>query len=133
MGIFFNKSKKEASSVAVSGSTKQLATGTKSKQTEVINPGRRLDFVLIKNRVTEKAVNQQGRNIYTFVVASNATKYDVADAIKKQYNVTPLKVNIVNKAPRKQISATNRRRAVKKAGMKKAYIYLKAGDSLTLV
>lgn len=93
---------------------------------------RDLASVIIKPRITEKAVGQSERNVYTFVVRRDATKYDVRDAIQALYNVTPVKVNIVNKAPRQYLS---RRigKTVSEKGIKKAYVYLKKGDSISLV
>jgi large subunit ribosomal protein L23 len=88
--------------------------------------------VIIKPRITEKAVGKSEQNVYTFVVARTATKYDVADAVRALYNVTPVKVNIVNKSPRRTMSRSKGRMVTEK-GLKKAYVYLKAGDTITLV
>lgn len=97
-----------------------------------LSTDRNLASVLIKPRITEKAVGKGEQNVYTFVVRRDASKYDVADAIKALYNVTPVKVNTVNKAPR-QFMSRSKGRVVTQKGMKKAYVYLKAGDSITLV
>ncbi len=93
---------------------------------------RNLASVLIKPRVTEKAVGFSEKNVYTFEVRRDATKYDVRDAVKALFNVTPVKVNIVNKAPRQFMSRAKGRKISAK-GMKKAYVYLKDGDSISLV
>lgn len=93
---------------------------------------RDLASVLIQPRITEKAVGMGERNVYTFIVRRDATKYDVRDAVKALFNVTPVKVNIVNKTPRQYMSRMKGRRLTEK-GMKKAYVYLKDGDSITLV
>lgn len=90
-----------------------------------------LASVIIKPRVTEKAVSQGERNVYTFVVRQDATKYDVYDAVKALFKVTPVKVNIVNKTPRQFMSRSKGRRLSEK-GMKKAYVYLKQGDHIDL-
>ncbi len=91
-----------------------------------------LSGVLIAPHVTEKTVGMGERNVYTFIVRPNATKYLVREAIKSLYSVTPVKVNIVNKAPRQYMSRQKGRRLTEK-GMKKAYVYLKDGDSINLV
>ena len=57
---------------------------------------------------------------------------DSADAVRELYNVTPVKVNIVNKLPRTRRSGATGRNVSSK-GMKKAYVYLKKGDVITLV
>ena len=66
------------------------------------------------------------------IVRRDATKYDVKDAVKAFYNVTPVKVNIVNKSPR-QFMSRSKGRKVSQKGMKKAYVYLKDGDRIDLV
>jgi len=93
---------------------------------------RDLSSVIIRPRITEKGVSQSERNVYTFIVRRDATKYDIADAIKALYNVTPVKVNTVTKAPRTHLSRA-KGRMVSEKGHKKAYVYLKPGDTITLV
>ncbi len=94
--------------------------------------GRDLSAVLVRPRVTEKAMHQGEKNVYTFEVARSATKHDVRDAVKEFFGVTPVKVNIVNKSPR-QFKSRMRGRTMTEKGMKKAYVYLKEGDSISLV
>ena len=93
---------------------------------------RNLAAVLIRPLITEKAVMQNDKRVYTFMVAKSATKYSVADAVTALYKVTPVKVNIVNKKPSSSLSRS-RGRAVAVAGYKKAYVYLKKGDTINLV
>ncbi len=91
-----------------------------------------LDSIIISPRITEKSVAQGEKNVYTFNVKRSATKYQVRDAIISLYNVTPVKVNIVNKKPAKRlIGSRNRMKHVK--GEKKAYVYLKKGDTINLI
>lgn len=91
-----------------------------------------LDSVIIGARITEKAVGMSEQNVYTFNVRRDATKFQVRDAVQALYNVTPVKVNIVNKKPAKRmVGMRGRVKHVK--GMKKAYVYLKNGDSISLV
>jgi large subunit ribosomal protein L23 len=91
-----------------------------------------LSSVIVKPRITEKAVRLGEQNVYTFVVRRDATKRDVTAAIKALYNVTPVNVNIVNKTPR-QYKSKAKNRVLTEKGMKKAYVYLKKGDSISLV
>ena len=93
---------------------------------------RNLATVIVGPRITEKAMGMSDKNVYVFKVRSNATKFHVRDAIKALYNVTPVRVNIVNRAPAIRHSGS-RNRDVKVPGMKKAYVYLKKGDSINLV
>lgn len=93
---------------------------------------RDLSSVIVRPRITEKAVGLSEQNVYTFVVKRSANKYMVRDAIKALYNVTPVKINIVNKKPAKRlVGSRNRMKQV--PGMKKAYVYLKKGDTINLV
>lgn len=107
----------------------------KSEQTVVsksLPTDRDLASVIVKPRITEKAVAMNDSNVYTFIVRRDANKYDVKDAVKELYKVTPVKVNIVNKAPRQYMSRS-RGRKISEQGMKKAYVYLKKGDHINLV
>ncbi|MAZ56721.1 50S ribosomal protein L23 [bacterium] len=111
---------------------KATKTASASKSAERKAASRDLSSVLLKPRVTEKAVKGSEKNVYTFLVKRDATKYDVKDAVKALYNVTPVRVNIVNKHPRQYMSRS-KGRVVAEKGMKKAYVYLRDGDSITLV
>ncbi|MEM9336460.1 MAG: 50S ribosomal protein L23 [Patescibacteria group bacterium] len=93
---------------------------------------RNLSAVIKKPRITEKAVRKTEHSVYTFEVDKAATKYDVRDAVKALYNVTPVKVNIVNKLPRKKLSRS-RGRVVSQKGLKKAYVYLKPGETINFI
>lgn len=93
---------------------------------------RNLSSVIIAPRLTEKTVGLGEKNVYTFVVKRDANKFQVRDAVKALYNVTPVKVNIVNKKPaERMVGSRNRTKHV--AGMKKAYVYLKKGDTINIV
>lgn len=92
---------------------------------------RNLSEVIAKPRITEKAVGKGEQNVYTFVVHKDATKHDVRDAIRELFKVTPVKVNIVNKTPRTRMQRSRGRRVSEK-GMKKAYVYLRKGDTIEL-
>jgi len=112
-----------------------VATAEKTVKTVVSNAlptDNDLSSVIVKPRVTEKAVKMNDKNVYTFIVRRDATKYMVADAVKALFKVTPVKVNIVNKTPRQFMSRSKGRTQLEK-GMKKAYVYLKKGDRIDLV
>ena len=111
--------------------TKETAAAAKAVNT-ARPTDRDLASVIKKPRVTEKAVGASERNVYTFEVRQDATKYDVRDAVRELFNVTPVKVNIVNKKPRR-FHARAKGRTVSKSGQKKAYVYLKSGDTINIV
>lgn len=91
-----------------------------------------LASVIVSPRITEKAVQKSEQNVYTFVVQPSATKHAVRAAVIALYNVTPVKVNIVNKKPAKRAKGFQGK-IVHDKGMKKAYVYLKKGDTINLV
>ena len=88
--------------------------------------------VIVRPRITEKAAILSDKNVYTFEIKKGASKYDVRDAIKALYKVTPVKVHIVNKQPRHSMSRM-RGRDMMENGLRKAYVYLKKGDRIELV
>lgn len=92
----------------------------------------RPDAVLRRPRITEKATASAEHQAYVFEIDQNATKHDVMDAVKHFYNVTPVKVNIVTLPAKRRISKTSRTQGMTSA-VKKAYVYLKAGDTIEIV
>ena len=125
MALFGSKKDKKEESIAVVADIKPV--GTTPLATD-----RNLASVIVAPRITEKAVGMSERNVYTFVVRPNATKYAVRDAIKALYNVTPVKINIVNKKAAKRVKGFSGK-MVHDKGMKKAYVYLAKGDTINLV
>ena len=79
--------------------------------------------------ITEKATFLGEKNAYVFKVEPEFNKIMVRQAMKKQYNVEPAKVRIIN-IPGKTVFI--RRRRAQKAGYKKAVVYLKKGDKITV-
>ena len=79
--------------------------------------------------ITEKATFLGEKNAYVFKVEPEFNKIMVRQAVKKQYNVEPTKVRIIN-IPGKMVFI--RRRRAQKAGYKKAVVYLKKGDKITV-
>ncbi len=126
MALFSRKNKAEETKLAETALT-TVATKNGAQATDYD-----LSRVIVGPRLTEKSVKQGDDNVYTFIVARNATKFSVRDAIKALYSVTPVKVNIVNKRPALRLSGS-KNRLVKVSGEKKAYVYLKKDDTINLV
>ena len=80
-------------------------------------------------RITEKASILASKNVYTFNVATTATKSEIKKAIKAQYKVTPARVTIA-KFP--SIIELTRGKWGKIKGGKKAYVHLKKGDTIAI-
>jgi len=98
-----------------------------------INYKKDTSSVLKHPRVTEKATVLSEAGVYVFDVAPRATKVDVAEAIKALYKVTPRKINMV-KVPLKKVRMRGQQNKYgSKAGGKKAYVYVKKGDTIDIV
>ena len=92
------------------------------------------DKILLEYRVTEKAANLSSNfNQYTFEVAPNANRVEVARAVAKVFNVEVVNVNILNKKPKSKVDRSRRGKAGTKGGHKKAIVTLKEGDKIELV
>lgn len=91
-----------------------------------------LAHVLKNPRVTEKATVASERGAYVFDVAPRATKNHIARAVTAYYKVVPRKINIVT-IPVKRVRSRLRGRFGVVSGGKKAYVYLKKGDTIELV
>ena len=92
------------------------------------------DKILLEYRVTEKAANLSANfNQYTFKVAPNANRVEVARAVAKVFNVEVVNVNILNKKPKTKVDRSRRGKAGTKGGHKKAIVTLKEGDKIELV
>jgi large subunit ribosomal protein L23 len=125
MALFGNKKETKKESAP---ETKSVATVA----TKALSTDRNLASVIAHPRITEKTMAHGEKNVYTFVVRQDATKYAIRDAVKALYNVTPVKINTVTKKPAKRmVGSRNRTKHV--PGMKKAYVYLKKGDTINLV
>ncbi|HMN15557.1 MAG TPA: 50S ribosomal protein L23 [Bellilinea sp.] len=89
--------------------------------------------VLRRPLVTEKTNYQvQSLHQYVFEVVDNATKGQVKDAVETAFNVTVLRVNIVNVPAKRTRRAKSRRVAVRNAAYKKAVVTLAAEDRIPI-
>ncbi|MDB5225718.1 MAG: ribosomal protein [Candidatus Adlerbacteria bacterium] len=83
-------------------------------------------------RITEKGAYLSESGVYVFNVAMVANKSQIVDAIKETFKVTPRKVTVVV-MPRKQTQTRGTNRKGLTAAGKKAYVFLKKGDTIDLV
>ncbi|PIT91209.1 50S ribosomal protein L23 [Candidatus Kaiserbacteria bacterium CG10_big_fil_rev_8_21_14_0_10_49_17] len=107
-------------------------TKKKEASSKGVPVGRNLASVLRAPRITEKATMHSGAGVYVFNVDTKATKRDVALAVERFYKVKPVKVNITQ-VPSKIVSRRGRGKSGVKTGGKKAYVYLKEGDSINSI
>ncbi|MDO8514295.1 MAG: 50S ribosomal protein L23 [bacterium] len=90
-----------------------------------------LSHILKHARVTEKATMHQGVGVYTFDIAERATKRDVMQAVRALYGVSPRMVRVVS-IPRKVRRSVRTGKRGTTGGGKKAYVYLKKGETITI-
>lgn len=91
------------------------------------------DFVL-KPRMSEKTYGQSTTlRTFAFLVPQSANKHSVARAVKAQYDVDAVNVNILNQTGKKVRTYRNRRfTAGERSEFKKAYVTLKEGQSIPI-
>jgi large subunit ribosomal protein L23 len=87
--------------------------------------------VLQRPIISEKAAKLAEANGLAFEVSPSATKKDIANAISAIYNVSPLKINIVN-AKGKVKSFRNKSKGTQRT-IKKAYITLPKGQTIDIL
>jgi large subunit ribosomal protein L23 len=87
--------------------------------------------VILRPVVSEKSYGLLEANVYTFVVAPDASKPEIHDAVESIFGVTVKKVNTLN---RKGKAIRNRRtgRLGHRANVKRALVTLVDGDSIDL-
>lgn len=78
---------------------------------------------------SEKALIATEKGVYAFEVPMDATKAEIAGAVKELYNVEPRKVRVVNVKGKTKALRTKRGTGTRSA-RRKAYVYLNAGDSI---
>lgn len=130
MALFSKKSNKDSKETA----KKKVDSGARKKKTvkKTGNPVRSFDYqIIIHPRITEKATDvSEDHNVYTFDVHPRATKNEIAKEVKRLYKVEPLKVRTL-RVPH-SLSSVRGRKFIRHGG-KKAYVYLKEGDSIEIV
>jgi large subunit ribosomal protein L23 len=91
---------------------------------------RKVSDILVKPLVTEKShVQLDQHGAYTFVVANDANKIEIADAIEKQFNVKVKAVRTMRYAGKEKRMG---RWVGRKAAWKKAVVTLAEGDSIEI-
>lgn len=86
--------------------------------------------VLIQPIISEKSYAvASSENVYTFKVASDANKLQVANAVSEDYKVKVESVKVVNIRPRAVRFGKSRRQGLKSA-WKKAMVKLVKGDKI---
>lgn len=87
--------------------------------------------VLLTPRITEKASMAMEGFAYVFEVASDSNKRQISEAVQAVYKVKPRKVAIVNVKPKEVRNMRTGKKGMK-GGVKKAYVYLEKGQTITI-
>jgi large subunit ribosomal protein L23 len=89
--------------------------------------------ILRRPLVTEKS-NYQAFNLhqYVFVVDDKATRSQVRDAVETLFNVTVLRVNVINVPAKRTRRARSRRLMIRDSGFKKAIVTLAPNDRIPI-
>ena len=85
--------------------------------------------ILLHPHITEKSATQASRRTYAFVIAPNANKQEVKQAVQSRYNVDVTDVRIVI-VRGKEIRRG--RQIGWKQGIKKAYVTLREGQQIEI-
>lgn len=130
MALFGRNKKKElAKGGSVSGGKKKEVPSAPSSPASFMS--RSLSHILKHARITEKATMHSAESVYTFDIAEEATKRDVIQAVRALYKVTPRMVRVVSIPTKVRRNMRTGKRGMKRGG-KKAYVYLKKGETITL-
>ncbi|MCK4692925.1 MAG: 50S ribosomal protein L23 [Anaerolineales bacterium] len=87
--------------------------------------------ILRRPIITEKTSFQSSKlNQYVFEVDRKATKAQIKEAVETLFDVTVLRVNVINVPAKRSRRPRSRRNLVRRAGYKKAIVTLGAGDTI---
>jgi len=115
--------------MAIFGTKKTQNKTTAGAAQNVKDVRGKLSTMLLAPWLSEKALIATEKGVYAFHVSTEATKHDVMLAVERTYQVTPRQVRMVN-LPAKRVSLRTRRGFGTKSGRRKAYVYLKKGDTI---
>ncbi|MSU75434.1 MAG: 50S ribosomal protein L23 [Candidatus Magasanikbacteria bacterium] len=85
--------------------------------------------VIIRPLVTEKAAHLQSMRQYAFVVARNANKIQIKQAVKDLYQVDPIAINVVNVQGKRLRFGKGQG---KRSDFKKAIVTLPVGQNIIM-
>ena len=85
--------------------------------------------VIIRPIITEHSYDMMEKNTYTFEVAKDSNKVEIAQAVEAIFNVKVVKVNTLNVKPKPK---RGRYQLGQTRTWKKAMVTLKEGDTIEL-
>jgi large subunit ribosomal protein L23 len=117
MGLFGTKKEKK----------EKVVVKTRARSTKLVDGS--AHTVIVAPWFSEKALMATEKGVYAFEVAPRATKAMVAGAIKEIYNVDPRQIRMLNVKGKAKAMRTKRGVGTR-AGRRKAYVYLNAGETI---
>lgn len=129
MALFSRKNKEEEKVTETSAAVKSAPA--KAKKTKATG-GEDVARILLNPRITEKATENSVNGVYVFDVAVDANKKQIEKAVRTLYKVEPRKIHVTSIPAKKVRNARTGMIGVKSSG-KKAYVYLKDGDSISVM
>lgn len=129
--------KPEEAVVKVKKATAKIVKTKKDKETKEkeevtkrdVKAGSMVYKILVRPLVTEKSAIMESQNKYSFLVAKNANKIQIKEAVKELYGVNPVAVNVVNVDGRRVRFG---RGFGRRSDYRKAVVTLPAGKSITI-
>lgn len=122
MALFSKKdNRKDAKPAKAAAASANEKSGTRSSNAHILRHA----------RITEKATMHSAESVYVFEVSTRATKRDIVMAIRDIYNVTPRMVRVATIPTKATRNARTGVTGVKRGG-KKAYVYLKKGETIMI-
>ncbi|MGH2607410.1 MAG: 50S ribosomal protein L23 [Anaerolineales bacterium] len=89
--------------------------------------------ILLRPILSEKSSYQSAKlNQFVFEVAKHATKAQIKEAVETLFDVTVLRVNVINEPAKRSRRARSRRVLVRRSATRKAVVALKPGQSINL-
>mgnify|MGYP001599025248 CR=1 FL=1 len=134
MALFSSKSKEPKAKAAPKKAAGPRVKKEKKARVPKASSEKKLADSRLENMVTapwlsEKALIGTEKGVYVFSIPLFATKLQVKQAVERIYKVVPRAVNVVNvRGKSKQLRS--RRGYGVRSKRRKAYVYLKAGDSI---
>jgi large subunit ribosomal protein L23 len=87
--------------------------------------------VIIRPVVSEKSYAHYDNNVYTFIVAEDANKVEIRQAIEAIFNVKVAKVNTLNRAGKRKRNRRTGGYGVR-SGQKRAIVSLAEGNTIEI-
>lgn len=88
--------------------------------------------IIIKPIVTEKVTSVEEKGVYGFVVADDANKIQIKNAVEAKYGVSVKAVNTLNHAGKRKRNKKTWQQDGRTASYKKVYVTVKSGELIDI-